>query len=70
MRDFQGTVHATFCHSVDVLVDPVLAEALATLHTVEFCKNQGYTRLILEEDSLLVVQAINHIYNSLVPISC
>jgi ribonuclease HI len=52
-------VHAVFCHSVDALVDPVVADALTTLHTVEFCRNWSYTRLILEGDSLLVVQAIN-----------
>jgi ribonuclease HI len=52
-------VHAAFCHSVDVLVDPVVADALTTLHTVEFCRNWSYTRLILEGDSLLVVHAIN-----------
>jgi hypothetical protein len=56
---FQGMVHAAFCYSMDVLVDPVVADALAALHTAEFCRNRGYTRLILEEDSLLVAQAIN-----------
>jgi hypothetical protein len=31
----------------------------AALHTVEFCRNRSFTRIILEGDSLLVVQAIN-----------
>jgi hypothetical protein len=59
MSDFQGMVHAAFCHLVDVLVDPIVAEALAALHMVEFFRNQGYIRFVLEGDSLLVVYAIN-----------
>jgi ribonuclease HI len=59
VRDIHGTVLAAFCHMVDTVVDPVVAEALAALRTVEFCKNRGFTLIILEGDSLLVVQAIN-----------
>jgi ribonuclease HI len=59
VRDFMGTVQAAFCFSVDFVAEPVVAESFAALHTVEFCKNRGFTRIILEGDSLLVVQAIN-----------
>lgn len=59
VRDIHGTVLVAFCHMVDTVVDPVVAEVLVALRTVEFCKNRGFTLIILEGDSLLVVQAIN-----------
>jgi ribonuclease HI len=42
------------------MVDPVVGEALAALHTVEFCRHNGFSSIVLEGDSLLVVQAINN----------
>lgn len=44
---------------MNACVDPVVVEALAALHTVEFCHNRGLRSIILEGDSLIVVNAIN-----------
>jgi hypothetical protein len=46
---------------VEASVDLVVAEALATLRTIEFCRNRGFTSLILEGDSLQVMNAISKI---------
>jgi hypothetical protein len=57
--DSQGVVFAVSSHSVNACVDPVVAEALVALHTMEFRRNRGLTSIILEGDSLLVDNAIN-----------
>lgn len=36
VRDSQGKVHAAYYLYVDILVEPVVGEALAALHLVEF----------------------------------
>jgi ribonuclease HI len=54
-------VQADFCLQVNILAEPVVGEALAALQMIEFCRIRGYTRIILEGDSLIVVQAINRI---------
>jgi hypothetical protein len=43
-----------------LMADPVVGEALAVLHMVEFCRDNGFSSIVLEGDSLLVVQAINN----------
>jgi ribonuclease HI len=40
-------------------MDPVVAESFAALRAAEFSRNRGLQRIILEGDSLIVVQAIN-----------
>jgi ribonuclease HI len=59
VHDSQGVVFAASSYSVNACVDPILAEALAALHTLEFCRNRSLTSIILEGDSLIVVNAIN-----------
>lgn len=53
---------AALSHSVIVMRNSEVAQALAALHTVEFCKNQGFNSIILEGDSLIVVNAINRVW--------
>lgn len=48
-------------HSVIVMRNSKVAQALAALHTVELCRNQGFNSIILEGNSLIVVNAINRV---------
>jgi hypothetical protein len=60
VRDSHGMVHASVCNSVDALVDSAVAKSqLVALRTVEFCRNWGFSTLMLEGDSLIVVNALN-----------
>jgi ribonuclease HI len=59
--DVHGFVVAALSHSVIVMGNPEVAEALAALHTIEFCRNHGFNSIILEGDSLIVVNAINRV---------
>jgi hypothetical protein len=61
VRDVHGFVVAALSHSVIVMRNAEVAEALAALHTIEFCRNQGFTSIILEWDYLIVVNAINRV---------
>jgi len=61
VRDVHGFVVAALSHSVIVMGNPEVAEALAALHTIEFCRNHGFNSIILEGDSLIVVNAINRV---------
>jgi hypothetical protein len=46
-------VHAAACYTVlDAWVEPVIAEALAALCVVEFCRNRGMDLIALEGDLL------------------
>lgn len=40
-------------------VDPTVGEALASLHTVQFCQELGLSCIILEGDAQLIVIGIN-----------
>jgi hypothetical protein len=60
IRDSSGNLQAASCHVEFLMVDPVVGEALAALHTVEFCRDKGFSSIVLQGDSLLVVQAINN----------
>jgi ribonuclease HI len=60
IRDSGGNFQAASCHVEFLMADPVVGEALAVLHTVEFCRDNGFSSIVLEGDSLLVVQAINN----------
>jgi ribonuclease HI len=60
VRDSSGNLQAASCHVEFLMADPVVGEVLAALHTVEFCRDKGFSLIVLEGDSLLVVQAINN----------
>jgi ribonuclease HI len=59
IRDSKGKVYATASQVVDFIVDPVVGESIAALKVVEFCKNRGLDRIMVEGDSLQVVHSIN-----------
>ncbi len=59
IRDSKGKVHAAASQVVDFIFDPVVGESIAALKAVEFCKNRGLDRIMVEGDSIQVVQSIN-----------
>jgi hypothetical protein len=61
VRDVHGFVVAALSHSVIIMGNPEVVQALAALHTVEFCRNQGFHSIILEGDSLIVANAMNRV---------
>jgi hypothetical protein len=46
VRDSNGMVVATSCHLVRFLTNPIIAESLATLRAVEFCRNRRFSHII------------------------
>jgi ribonuclease HI len=58
VRDHEGGAMATLSETKDYIQDPATAEALAARRAVELSLNLGIRRLILEGDSLPIVQAI------------
>jgi hypothetical protein len=48
VRDFQRKVKAAFCLPVNISVEPIVGEALAVFQMVKFCRNRGFTRIILK----------------------
>lgn len=59
IKDSSGNVYATASHVVDFLTNTIVEESMAALKAVEFCKNMGLDRIMVEGDSLQVVNAIN-----------
>ena len=57
VRDHGGFVIAAQCSGLDVIQEPVIAEALVSLIAAEFGWDLGLSDIILEGDSLQVVQA-------------
>ncbi|XP_040998121.1 uncharacterized protein LOC121244147 [Juglans microcarpa x Juglans regia] len=60
VRNSEGSVMASLCSSMDLIPDPLLAEAVATRRASSFCVELGLQHIILEGDSLSVVKAIQH----------
>jgi hypothetical protein len=58
VRDHEARVIAMLSETKDFIKDPATAEALAARRAVELSLNLGIQRLILEGDSLSIVQAI------------
>ncbi len=50
-----GKIVAASSSSLQAYVVPVVAESMATLHAVKFCRGRGLQKIVLEEDSLQVV---------------
>jgi len=59
IKDFNGKVYAAASHVVDFLTDPIVRESMAALKAVEICKNMRLDKIMVEGDSLKVVNAIN-----------
>jgi len=58
--DSNGKIVAASSSSLHTSVAPVVAESMAALHTVEFCRGRGFQKIVLEGDSLQVVSAIKN----------
>lgn len=57
VRDHEGFIIVAQCKRLDVFQQPIIVEALASLVAVEFSRDLGLPDIILEGDSLRVVQA-------------
>ena len=57
VRDHRGFIIAAQCKRLNVIQEPVIAEALASLVAVEFSRDLELPAIILKGDSLQVVQA-------------
>lgn len=53
--DSNSKTVAASSSSLQAYVVPVVAESMATLHAVKFCRGRGLQKIVLEEDSLQVV---------------
>ncbi|KAF5477039.1 hypothetical protein F2P56_003718 [Juglans regia] len=60
VRNSEGSVMASLCSSMDLILDPLLGEAVAARRASSFCVELGLQHIILEGDSLSVVKAIQH----------
>jgi ribonuclease HI len=58
IRDHRGAVCAAKCKRFNRDYEPVIGEAMAAMEAVEFSKDRGLLDIMLEGDSLQVVQAI------------
>lgn len=54
----EGNVLVTMCTIVPFIIDSTIAEAVAAWKAVEFYRNLGILRLILEDDALEVVHTL------------
>jgi hypothetical protein len=58
VRDSTGKLVATASQSLSALPDLVVSEAIVALRAVEFSRNRGLEKIILEDDSLQVVNVV------------
>ena len=56
--DHDGAVLVTVCASRPYVTDPTIVEAIATWKMVDVCISSGFPKVILEGDSLKVVNAL------------
>ena len=59
IRDYQGWVFAALSKTIQISLDPTMAEAAAALLAVEFSRDSGLQQVILEGDSKNVVLALS-----------
>lgn len=59
LRDHEGRMMAAPTHSIPGLVDPCAAEALGIREVLSWIKNRGLSKIVVESDALVVVNAIN-----------
>jgi ribonuclease HI len=57
-RDSRGQVQVSLCHFMPYLTDPTVAEAFAARRGVELCSAMGFTAVIFEGDSQMIVKAL------------
>ena len=58
-RDEKGIFLAACGIKQKIVVDSIMAEALAALHAVIFAKKLGFSNVIFEGDALTIVKAVN-----------
>jgi hypothetical protein len=58
VRDREGAVLAACSTTKIFLVEAVVAEALAAVHAVEFCREIGFFDIMLEGNVLQIVNAV------------
>lgn len=58
-RDSKGFILATRSTTQRIVLEPIVAEALAALHAVILSKEIGFSDIILEGDALQIIQEIN-----------
>lgn len=58
IRDYQGQVLGSLRIIKDSFSSVLTAETLGHFETVNFCKDMGFTSLILEGDALKVIQIL------------
>ncbi|KAF5447987.1 hypothetical protein F2P56_033496 [Juglans regia] len=58
VRDWEGSVIGTMRRNYDLYLDPMLVETIVAFYAIKFCEEQGFKNVILEGNSLLVVDKI------------
>lgn len=56
MSDHDGQVLRTMCVKKSIATSPFTAEAMGLFEAILFCKNAGFSNLLLEGDTLQVVK--------------
>lgn len=59
VRDYIGSVVAALSGSWSYITDPSVAEFIAAWKMVKLCLNLGFVKVVLEGDSLEVVNTLN-----------
>jgi ribonuclease HI len=57
-RNDEGLVVQAKCCACNVQAGPLLAEAMAALFAIDFCKEMGFSKIVSEGDSLQVIKGI------------
>ncbi|XP_059436112.1 uncharacterized protein LOC132169039 [Corylus avellana] len=57
-RDHAGNVLAVFCASRPLVIDPTVAEDIVAWKATDVCMLMGFSKVILEGDSIEVVKAL------------
>lgn len=58
VRDHEGFVLAAHSTTKNILVEPVVAKALAALYAVNFCREMNFYDILMEGDALQIVSAV------------
>jgi hypothetical protein len=64
IRNHIGRVCAAKCKRIQKVQEPVMGEAMAAMAAAEFCNSSGVQDVILEGDSLQVIQALQEANSS------
>jgi ribonuclease HI len=59
IRDDKEVVFTALSRSVEACPVLIIAEAMGALHAIEFCQDSRLSNIMLEGDSLQLVQVVN-----------